>query len=42
MEADWGEDFDDVSVVFAIALVGYINPSLSERGNGSGRSMARS
>ena len=31
--------FDDVSVVSAIALVGYINPSLSETGNGFGRSM---
>ena len=39
METDWRAHFDDVSLISAIALVGYIDPSLSARGDGFGRSM---
>ena len=41
MEADWRAHFDDVSIISAIALVGYIDPSLPARGDGFGRSMDR-
>ena len=39
METDWRAHFDDVSLVSAIALVGYVDPSLSARGNRFGGSL---
>ena len=41
MEADWRAHFDDVSIVSAVALVGYIDAPLSAGGNGFGGPMDR-
>src|SRR5450759_4719249 len=41
MEADRGADFDDVSIVSAVPLVGYIDPPIPAERDGSGRPMDR-
>src|SRR5262249_19362133 len=41
MEADRGADFDDVSIVSAVSLVGHIDPAVSAERDGSGRPVDR-